>query len=41
MKKNKFVENPRNMRPNVVLLDTGASLTAFPNGDKNGKMIPS
>ncbi len=28
-------------RPHVVILGTGASIAAFPEGDRNGRLIPS
>lgn len=31
---------PNNKRPHCVLLGAGASLAAFPNGDKNGRKLP-
>ncbi len=33
--------NPRNFKPNLVILGAGASIQAFPNGDKDGRVLPS
>lgn len=33
--------NPRYFKPNLVILGAGASIQAFPNGDKNGRKLPS
>lgn len=30
---------PKNTKPHVVILGAGASLAAFPNGDKNGRKV--
>lgn len=38
--KNDLIQNPENLKPHVVLLGAGASLAAFPNGDKNGLKLP-
>ena len=37
---NKLKSDTRVNRPHVVILGAGASLAAFPNGDKNGKKLP-
>ncbi|MFM2485605.1 SIR2 family protein [Celerinatantimonas yamalensis] len=34
------IELNRNESPHVVILGAGASLAAFPNGDKNGRKLP-
>lgn len=34
-----LIEHPRAMRPHVVLLGSGASRAAFPNGDATGRAI--
>jgi hypothetical protein len=36
----KIIQQPNNGRPHVVILGAGASLAAFPNGDKNGRKLP-
>ena len=33
-------QNPRNCKPHVVILGAGASIQAFPNGDRNGLRLP-
>lgn len=35
-----LIEEPQDCRPHVVLLGAGASLAAFPEGEKNGKKLP-
>ena len=35
-----LIENPRDLRPHVVLLGAGASRAAFPNGDVAGRRLP-
>lgn len=35
-----LIENPRQIRPHVVLLGAGASRAAFPNGDASGHPVP-
>src|ERR1700686_4252727 len=35
-----LIENPRHMRPHVVLLGAGASRASFPDGDAHGKPLP-
>ena len=41
MKKEKLIQSPsEDARPHVVLLGAGASLAAFPNGDRLGRTIP-
>lgn len=37
---NELIENPTDCRPHVVLLGAGASLAAFPNGDRAGRLLP-
>ncbi len=34
------IEHPENKRFHVVILGAGASLAAFPNGDRNGRHLP-
>ena len=36
----KLIEDTRMGRPHVVIVGAGASLAAFPNGDKNGNKLP-
>lgn len=38
--KQELIENPKNIKPHVVLLGAGASKAAFPNGDRSGKELP-
>lgn len=40
MNKEALIESPENLRPHVVLLGAGASKSAFPNGEGNGKHLP-
>ena len=41
MKKEKLIRSPlEDARPHVVLLGAGASLAAFPNGDRLGRKLP-
>ena len=35
-----LVQSPSNVRPHVVLLGAGASLAAFPLGDRSGRSLP-
>lgn len=35
-----LIEDPRDLRPHVVLLGAGASRAAFPNGDATGRSLP-
>jgi hypothetical protein len=35
-----LIEDPRDLRPHVVLLGAGASRAAFPNGDATGRRLP-
>ncbi len=35
-----LIQNPKNLKPHVVLLGAGASRAAFLKGDKNGKILP-
>ena len=41
MKKEQLIENPLNCRPHIVLLGSGASRAAFPQGDLHGKILPT
>src|ERR1043166_7256976 len=34
------IEHPENKRFHVVILGAGASLAAFPNGDRHGRQLP-
>jgi hypothetical protein len=36
----KKIQQPDFGRPHVVILGAGASLAAFPNGDKHGRKLP-
>lgn len=38
--KQELIENPKNIKPHVVLLGAGASKAAFPNGDISGNELP-
>lgn len=38
--KQELIENPKNLKPHVVLLGAGASKAAFLNGDRSGKELP-
>lgn len=38
--KEELINNPKPLRPHVVLLGAGASRAALPNGDANGKILP-
>lgn len=38
--KQELIENPKDLKPHVVLLGAGASKAAFPNGDKSGNELP-
>jgi hypothetical protein len=38
--KQQLIENPRDLRPHVVLLGAGASRAAFPSGDAAGRRLP-
>lgn len=40
MTKQQLIEGPRDLRPHVVLLGSGASKAAFPNGDATGRAVP-
>lgn len=40
MNKQALIENPKNLRPHVVLLGAGASKAAFPYGEEKGKHLP-
>ena len=40
MKKDELIQSPSDVRPHVVLLGAGASLAAFPNGDRTGYRLP-
>ena len=35
-----LIEDPRDLRPHIVLLGAGASRAAFPNGDAAGRTLP-
>jgi hypothetical protein len=39
--KSELIERPRKLRPHVVILGAGASVAAFPKGDRNGKQLPT
>ncbi|MBL7093558.1 hypothetical protein ISS22_06245 [candidate division KSB1 bacterium] len=36
-----MINEPKNMRPHVVILGAGASVAAFPQGDASGKKLPT
>ncbi len=38
--KRQLIEGPRDLHPHVVLLGSGASRSAFPNGDAYGRALP-
>lgn len=38
--KRQLIEDPRDLRPHVVLLGSGASRAAFPHGDAYGRALP-
>lgn len=40
MKKEELIQTPENLNSQVVILGAGASLAAFPDGDKNGNKLP-
>ncbi len=40
MDSREIIENPRDIKPHVVLLGAGASRAAFPTGDVSGKRLP-
>lgn len=40
MKKGQLIQNPKDIKPHVVLLGAGASKAALPNGDYSGKQLP-
>lgn len=40
MTKRQLIEDPYDLRPHVVLLGSGASRAAFPNGDAHGQELP-
>ncbi|HVE43775.1 MAG TPA: hypothetical protein VNC84_01365 [Gammaproteobacteria bacterium] len=40
MNKEALIQNPKNIKPHVVLLGAGASRAAFPNGEESGKKLP-
>ena len=39
--KSQLVEQPGNLRRHIVILGAGASVAAFPDGDANGKKLPT
>lgn len=39
--KSQLVNNPAKLRRHIVILGAGASVAAFPNGDANGKKLPT
>jgi hypothetical protein len=41
IKKETLIQKPRRLRPHVVILGAGASAAAFPDGDANGKKLPT
>ncbi len=38
--KTRLINEPKNIRPHVVILGAGASVAAFPQGDANGQKLP-
>ncbi len=38
--KGQLINEPRKLRPHIVILGAGASVATFPNGDANGNIIP-
>ena len=38
--KSRLINEPKNIRPHVVILGAGASVAAFPQGDANGQKLP-
>ena len=41
MSKQDEINNVKNWRPHVVILGAGGSVAALPNGDKNGRFLPT
>lgn len=39
--KSQLVDRPKKLRRHIVILGAGASVAAFPNGDANGKKLPT
>lgn len=39
--KSQLINKPENLRHHIVILGAGASVAAFPNGDANGKKLPT
>jgi hypothetical protein len=39
--KSQLVNKPKNLRRHIVILGAGASIAAFPDGDANGKKLPT
>jgi hypothetical protein len=39
--RDELIRNPAILRPHVVILGAGASVAACPNGDKNGRRLPT
>ena len=39
--KSQLVNKPAKLRRHIVILGAGASVAAFPNGDANGKKLPT
>ncbi|MEW6087649.1 MAG: hypothetical protein AB1498_05040 [bacterium] len=39
--KSQLINKPENLRRHIVILGAGASVAAFPNGDANGKILPT
>jgi hypothetical protein len=39
--KSQLADQPEKLRRHIVILGAGASVAAFPNGDANGKRLPT
>ena len=39
--KTQLVDQPKRLRRHIVILGAGASVAAFPDGDANGKRLPT
>ena len=39
--KTQLINEPMKLKPHVVIIGAGASVAAFPNGDKSGKLLPT
>jgi len=39
--KEEIINSPKSVRPHIVILGAGASIASFPEGDANGKLLPS